>query len=292
MKSLDPTGLVTGGGIWHPGNGDGPGWYEDPITTPPPVVPPATDPPATDPPVIDPPVIDPPVIDPPVIDPPSGGGGSGGNTTLTKTPEQIAAEERARLNNELQNISKLQIGKDLSSYRYEKFGTHMYNDPLGRNKGSFGPTSRDIMQMLMFELLKPFPFLPGNNGALALARGGAASVAMSGVLSTGLITLNDAIKFIQGDGSNPITRKANTQNSEQTRMTAKEARKAAEELGFQKTNFFSSKQPVFTDGKNFITPDIDSHNGGVWKMADSVLNLGSKTTRMGTYDALLNWIGR
>lgn len=45
-------------------------------------------------------------------------------------------------------------------------------------------------------------------------------------------------------------------------------------------------QKVYTDGKSYLTPDVDSHNGGVWKMFDR------KGNRTGTYDADLNWIGK
>lgn len=76
-----------------------------------------------------------------------------------------------------------------------------------------------------------------------------------------------------------------------TRMTAKQAKIEAEKLGFQKTNYYSDKQPVFKEGKRYITPDKDGHNGGIWKMADSVDNLADRTTRLGTYDANLNRIG-
>jgi hypothetical protein len=65
----------------------------------------------------------------------------------------------------------------------------------------------------------------------------------------------------------------------------------AERLGFERTGFRSHGQAVFERDGLFITPDIDSHGGGVWKMADSVRNLGSKRTRMGTYDANLERIG-
>ncbi|WP_230491899.1 toxin C-terminal domain-containing protein [Lysinibacillus sphaericus] len=41
----------------------------------------------------------------------------------------------------------------------------------------------------------------------------------------------------------------------------------------------------------YISIDQDGHNGGVWKGADSIKNLGSKKTRSGTYDAELNRIG-
>jgi hypothetical protein len=48
---------------------------------------------------------------------------------------------------------------------------------------------------------------------------------------------------------------------------------------------------VFQKGNKFITIDVDSHNGGIWKMANSVENLASKRTRLGTYDKNLNKIG-
>ena len=58
-------------------------------------------------------------------------------------------------------------------------------------------------------------------------------------------------------------------------------------------------EAIYKDSKGrYITVDVGngrskggSHNGGVWKMADSVKNLGKKETRMGTYDADLNRIG-
>ena len=45
-------------------------------------------------------------------------------------------------------------------------------------------------------------------------------------------------------------------------------------------------QKVYTNGKDFITPDVDRHNGGVWKMFDRHGN------RIGTFDADLNRIGK
>lgn len=75
--------------------------------------------------------------------------------------------------------------------------------------------------------------------------------------------------------------------------TTKEAKQAAEALGFKKINeTVHDGQAVFKRGKiEFITRDVDGHNGGVWKMADSVKNLGSKETRAGTFDVDLNRIG-
>lgn len=75
------------------------------------------------------------------------------------------------------------------------------------------------------------------------------------------------------------------------KVTAKEATKIAEKMGFRKTNYFSDGQPVFQKGNKFITIDATSHNGGFWKMANSVKELKLKNTRMGTYDKQLNRIG-
>ena len=75
-------------------------------------------------------------------------------------------------------------------------------------------------------------------------------------------------------------------------------KRAAGQLGFKKTNFRSNGQPVYKKGNRYISPDVGSgpgtggsHNGGVWKMASSPEKLGSKTTRMGTFDANLVRIG-
>ena len=75
------------------------------------------------------------------------------------------------------------------------------------------------------------------------------------------------------------------------KITTKMANEEAEKLGFKKTNYFSQGRPVYKKGNRYITPDRDAHNGGFWKMADSVKNLLDKTTRIGTYDRFLNKIG-
>ncbi len=81
-----------------------------------------------------------------------------------------------------------------------------------------------------------------------------------------------------------------------TKLTNREARKAAGELGYSEVNERSYNQLVFKNAKansdvRFITPDIDSHSGGVWKGASTIGGLFSKNTRSGTYDALLRRIG-
>jgi filamentous hemagglutinin len=74
-------------------------------------------------------------------------------------------------------------------------------------------------------------------------------------------------------------------------LKGKEAQEAAKNLGFgqrippQKAPFNSHGQPVYFDGKNYISPDVDSHNvTNGWKMFDR------KGERMGTYDSNLNRI--
>ena len=66
---------------------------------------------------------------------------------------------------------------------------------------------------------------------------------------------------------------------------------AAKSGDFSRTNYRSHGQPVYSDGKSVISPDVDSHNGGAWKAADSVEDLGSKDTRRGTFDRNMNRIG-
>ena len=83
------------------------------------------------------------------------------------------------------------------------------------------------------------------------------------------------------------------QNTELTKLREKmqSVGREAERLGFnrriasQKAPFNSHGQEVFSNGKNFITRDVDSHSGGVWKMFDRA------GRRLGTYDANLNRIG-
>lgn len=67
-------------------------------------------------------------------------------------------------------------------------------------------------------------------------------------------------------------------------LTSPQQRDLAKYMGWQKTDYRSHGQAVYTDGKSFYSYDVDSHNGGVWKKADSVENLGKKATRLGTYD--------
>jgi hypothetical protein len=75
------------------------------------------------------------------------------------------------------------------------------------------------------------------------------------------------------------------------RLINKQTDMLAEYLGFTKTKIEIKNQPVYKNGKLYIVQDLDSHNGGVWKMATKPEYLASKKTRLGTYDALLTKIG-
>lgn len=71
----------------------------------------------------------------------------------------------------------------------------------------------------------------------------------------------------------------------------KECINIVEQMGFVRIKEVSHGNAIFRNGRIYISFDADNHNGGVWKMADSVNNLKSRATRMGTYDKLLRRIG-
>ncbi|CAE13644.1 hypothetical protein GPY51_23970 [Photorhabdus laumondii subsp. laumondii] len=87
----------------------------------------------------------------------------------------------------------------------------------------------------------------------------------------------------------PILGEPNKDDLAYLALKGKEAQEAAGKLGFDrriappKAPFNSHGQPVFFDGKTYITPDVDSHNvTNGWKMFDR------RGKRMGTYDSDLN----
>ena len=76
-------------------------------------------------------------------------------------------------------------------------------------------------------------------------------------------------------------------------QTDAEATIAAKAAGYEpiKDRIHGQKVYYNKENKTYITRDVGSNNGagsrngGVWKMAKSLRELGSKDTRMGTYDA-------
>jgi len=108
--------------------------------------------------------------------------------------------------------------------------------------------------------------------------------------------------FVAASASAPAVWVHNTCNKELARQIRENmktnrgaAKAAAQKLagnhGFNrripsnKAHFDSHGQPVYSNGKNFLTPDWDGHNGGVFKMFDK------KGRRLGTYDHDLKRIG-
>jgi hypothetical protein len=77
------------------------------------------------------------------------------------------------------------------------------------------------------------------------------------------------------------------------RLTNSQATDLATWLGYRPAGRLRVKnQQVFTNGKDYIVQDIDSHlPAGLWKRGGSYEDLFSKRTRMGTYDYELNRIG-
>jgi len=102
-----------------------------------------------------------------------------------------------------------------------------------------------------------------------------------------------------GSSQDSFDRKKNDQENGESsgaakrdqRISGNEASAAAAKLGYeerippQKAPFNSHGQSVFRSGNKYITPDLDSHSGGVWKMFDR------SGVRLGTFDANLNRIG-
>ncbi|WNS47092.1 toxin C-terminal domain-containing protein [Paenibacillus sp. MMS20-IR301] len=68
-------------------------------------------------------------------------------------------------------------------------------------------------------------------------------------------------------------------------------------LGYKRVPEKSHGRAVYTNGKDYISPDTprkttgSTDNGGVWKKAVSPEELISKGTRQGTFDKYLNRIG-
>lgn len=81
--------------------------------------------------------------------------------------------------------------------------------------------------------------------------------------------------------------------------TDKEAEKAAGKLGYTKTRERCSndaaifkKDKKTKKGPAYISRDRDNHSGrGAWKGGTSPEKICKKSTRSGTYDKDLNWIG-
>lgn len=67
-------------------------------------------------------------------------------------------------------------------------------------------------------------------------------------------------------------RRRNEAREEYRSLTRKEAKEIAKDFGHREVKGHpcgnTRNQPVFFNGKNYISPDIDGHNGGMWKVFD------------------------
>ncbi len=82
------------------------------------------------------------------------------------------------------------------------------------------------------------------------------------------------------------------------RMREDEAEKLIVEQGYRKTNIHLHGRSVYYNPKQpnniqYITYDVDGHNGGVWKAGNKkwAEGGGRSASRSGTYDENLNRIG-
>lgn len=85
-------------------------------------------------------------------------------------------------------------------------------------------------------------------------------------------------------------RERQTTELDKLRQVIESELREAERLGYNRVvknpPFDSHGQKVYTNGVRYITRDVDSHIGGVWKMFDR------HGQRIGTYDANLNYLGK
>jgi hypothetical protein len=151
---------------------------------------------------------------------------------------------------------------------------------------------------------QPVPFIPqkhytansDHDKALAAAMGtlGATAEALRGTNSE---ELGNTFRSIAENGLTPEDMEVISNRVTTVAISAgvnrylnkKRARALAKKMKFKPVKsapFNSHGQPVFRKGTRYITPDVDSHKGGVWKMFDN------KGRRLGTYDADMKRIGK
>ena len=76
-------------------------------------------------------------------------------------------------------------------------------------------------------------------------------------------------------------------HKEKTQTTIKHPIPKIPPLGYIKINERSPHgQAIYYNRKEktYLTPDVDQHSGGWWKMAKNIQGLFSKKTRLGTYN--------
>lgn len=252
----------------------------------------------------------------------------GGDTSCQKTVRDVAKQLSERMDYELLSVCTANSASPACqafvnaavSYKYGLWpGELGLFDDLGRSSEALSSFAHSIngraYRELIFENggIQPVYILPQEHTVAALAEWtgnldrtidqyGLFSKESSAELGLGLAKVllrkYGAVTIIEGSGGFGKGAKAGSSEALQRATsgpvyaTNKEATAAATALGFRRVKETAHDgELVFTNGKIFISRDVDGHNGGAWKAAKSVKALGSRDTRLGTFDSSLKRIG-
>lgn len=131
-------------------------------------------------------------------------------------------------------------------------------------------------------------------GVAAVAAGtarSASAISVEGAVAAGALGAVGVVLMAAGAKGGSGASETGDGDGGRAQSPTRSVQQRAKELGYdrripaQKAPFNSHGQPVFSNGKNYITPDIDQHNvSGGWKM------FNRRGQRIGTYDGSLNRI--
>ena len=119
---------------------------------------------------------------------------------------------------------------------------------------------------------------------LGLIFSGAGPEALANSISNGARSLWGVFSVSEAGADKPAA--TPTEPSPDSASAADKAKELGYDRKVKDPPFNPHGQPVFTNGKDFITPDADQHNGGEWKGFDR------RGNRTGTYDGNLDRIGK
>ncbi|ARZ73781.1 hypothetical protein CCR98_06215 [Stenotrophomonas sp. WZN-1] len=252
----------------------------------------------------------------------------GGDTSCQKTVRDVAKQLSERMDYELLSVCTANSASPACqafvnaavSYKFGLWpGELGLFDDLGRSSEAHSSFAHSMngcaYRELIFENggIQPVYILPQEHTVAALAEWtgnldrtidqyGLFSKESSAELGLGLAKVLlrkcGAVTIIEGSGGFGKGAKAGSSEalpratSGPVYATNKEATAAATALGFRRVKETAHDgELVFTNGKIFISRDVGGHSGGAWKAATSVKALGSRDTRLGTFDSSLKRIG-